>query len=158
MLFKDWKRQRKCKSKRNGVLYLQNLAKQEYYSYEIKDLKGKQRGLFKLVKSILKPEDRFKYPALSSMKHLTINLMNIWFHRLTQLEIVVDTSPSEYLMNCKQVKKFSAFERLSVDRAKKLFMKSPVKQYVSNPITTWIVKEIEKLYFGQSISKLQTSE
>ena len=38
-------------------------------------------------------------------------------------EIEMDTTPSEYLMDYKQVKEFSAFESLSEDRVKQLIMK-----------------------------------
>eukprot|EP00112_Aurelia_sp_Birch-Aquarium-sp1_P022130 Seg613.11 transcript_id=Seg613.11/GoldUCD/mRNA.D3Y31 product="hypothetical protein" protein_id=Seg613.11/GoldUCD/D3Y31 len=46
------------KSKKERVLYQLNTAKQKYYSDKIEESQGDQRKLFKLVKSIMKPEDR----------------------------------------------------------------------------------------------------
>lgn len=53
----------------------------------------------------------------------------------------MDTNPSEYLVDYKQVKELSAFERLSEDQIKNLIMKSPNKQCSSDPIPTWMLKE-----------------
>ena len=89
----------------------------------------------------MKPEDRVKYPASSSMQNLT-NEFNKYFITKIDLireeldEIEMATSPSEYLIDYKQVKEFSAFERLSEDQVKKLIMKSPNKQCASDPIPT----------------------
>eukprot|EP00795_Rhopilema_esculentum_P001941 gene1941-16450_t len=134
------------KSKRNEFLYQQNTAKQKYYSDKIEESQEAQRKLFKLVKSIMKPEDRVKYPTSSSTKNLT-NEFNEYFITKIDLireeldEIEMDTTPSEYLMDYKQVKEFSAFESLSEDRVKQLIMKSPNKQCSSDPIPTWTLKE-----------------
>ena len=51
------------KSKRNEFLYQLNTARQKYYSDKIEESQEDQKKLFKLVKSIMKPEDRVKYPA-----------------------------------------------------------------------------------------------
>ena len=56
-------------------------------------------------------------------------------------EIEMDTINSEYLVDYKQVKEFSAFEWLSEDQIEKLIMKSPNKQCASDPIPTWMLKE-----------------
>ena len=129
------------KSKRNEYLYLLNTAKQKYYSDKIEESQGDQRKLFKLVKSIMKPEESVKYPVSSSMENLT-NELNEYF--ITKIDLIrekldemeMDTSPAEYLMDYKQVKEFSVFERLSEDQVKKLIMKSPNKQCAADPIPT----------------------
>ena len=136
----------KFKSKRNEYLYLLNTAKQKYYSDKIEESQGDQRKLFEIVKSIMKPKDRVKYPASSSMKNLTDEFNEYFITKIDLIreeldEIEMDTSPLEYLMDYKQVKEFSTFERLSEDQVKKLVMKSPNKQCASDPIPTWMLKE-----------------
>ena len=127
-------------------MYLLNTAKQKYYSDKIEESQGDQRKLFKLVKSIMKPEENVKYPVSSSMENLT-NEFNEYFITKIDLirekldEIEMDTSPAEYLMDYKQVKEFSVFERLSEDQVKMLIMKSPNKQCAADPIPTWMLKE-----------------
>ena len=59
--------------------------KQKYYSDKIEESQGDQRKLFKLVKSIMKPEDRVKYLASSSMKNLT-NEFNEYF--ITKIDLI----------------------------------------------------------------------
>ena len=80
------------------------------------------------------------------MKNLT-NEFNKYF--ITKIDLIreeldemeMDTGPSEYLMDYKQVKEFSAFERLSEEQVKKFIMKSPNKQCTLDPIPTWMLKE-----------------
>ena len=89
------------KSKRNEYLCLLNTAKQKYYSDKIEESQGDQRTLFKIVKSIMKPEDRVKYSASSSTKNLTDEfneyfIMKIDLIRRELDEIEVDTSLSDY--------------------------------------------------------------
>ena len=94
----------------------------------------------------MKPENRVNYPASTSMKNLTnefkkyfITKIDLFREELDEMEM--DTSPSEYLMNYKQVKEFAAIERLSEEQVKKLDMKSPNKQCRLHPIPTWMLKE-----------------
>ena len=90
-----------CKSKRNEYLYLLNTAKQKCFSDYIEESQGDQRKLFKLVKSIMKPEDNVTYPASSSMKNLNDEFNDYFITKIDLLreeldEIEMDTSPSEY--------------------------------------------------------------
>ena len=71
------------KSKRNEYLYLLNTAKQKYYSDKIEESQGDQRKLFKLVKSIMKPEETLSIQSLVLWKILLMNLMNTLSRRST---------------------------------------------------------------------------
>ena len=141
------------KLKRNEFIHELNMAKQQYYSDKINECQGDQRKLFELIKSLSKAKEKIQYPASASREKLAKDFDDYFVTKIKAIRdeldaIDVEKTPSEYLKDCKPARKLCDFEPLSENQVREIIKKSPNKQSASDPLPTWMLKELLDIIFA----------
>ena len=123
------------------------MAKQQYYSDKINECQGDRRKLFELIKSLSKAKEKIQCPASASREKLANDFNDYFVTKIKAIRVELDAidvekTPSEYLKDCKPTRKLCDFEPLSENQVREITKKSPNKQCASDPLPTWMLKEL----------------
>ena len=135
------------KLKRNKFIHRLNMAKQQYYSDKIIECQGDERKLFELLKSLFEAKEKIQYPASASKQKLANDFNDYFVAKIKATRdelhaIDIEKTPFEYLKDYKAARKFFHCELLSENQIREIIKKSPNKQCVSDPVPTWLLKEL----------------
>ena len=105
----------------------------------------RNKEIIEIIKFLTKPLQQEQYSDSDSLKDLVDAFGDFYIMKIQKIRTKLDSQDPEPIsipmVPVKEEDMFLSFQPLSEDDVRKLIKQSPDKQYSSDPIPTWLLKE-----------------